>query len=179
MNRLQKAAIVADLTKRLRERGSWCGETHLQKAVYFLQEMLHVPTAFDFTLYRHGPFSFDLRDEITALRADGVLALEPQPDPYGPKLVVTDGADRLERMFPKTLKKYKNDLEKVANTLSNKGVADLEKLATALYVTREELPNGSLRARAQRLCELKPHVSEDAAEESIIFVDRLLKRVAK
>src|SRR5438552_469892 len=123
MNRLQKAAILATLTEKLRERGSWCGETHLQKATYLLQEMLRVPTDFDFILYKHGPFSFDLRDEITSLRADGVLALEPQPDPYGPKLVTAEGTQRLQKLFPKTLKRYKNALEAVAEEVSDKGVS--------------------------------------------------------
>ena len=30
-----RCALVVDLIKRLRERGSWCGETHLQKAFLF------------------------------------------------------------------------------------------------------------------------------------------------
>lgn len=28
----------------------WCGETHLQKAIYFLQTLLNVPTDFDYIL---------------------------------------------------------------------------------------------------------------------------------
>ena len=73
MNRLPQAAIVTRLTGRLRDQGSWCGETHLQKAMYFLQELMEVPTGFEFILYMHGPFSFDLRAELTSLRADGLL----------------------------------------------------------------------------------------------------------
>ena len=38
-----------------------------------------MPLGYDFTLYKHGPFSFDLRDDIHALRADGLLDLEPRP----------------------------------------------------------------------------------------------------
>jgi hypothetical protein len=144
-----------------------------------MQELLRVPTEFNFILYKHGPFSFDLRDEITALRADGVLSLEPQPDPYGPKLVPTDGARRLHNLFPKTLKKYKDELKKVADAVSDKGVSELEKLATALYVTNENLPDDDSTARAKRLCALKPHIPFDAAKDSIDIIDGLLKNVRR
>jgi len=163
------------LTSKLREQGSWCGETHLQKAMYLLQEIALVPTAYSFILYKHGPFSFDLRDDITALRADGVLALEPQEEPYGPKLVPTDGADRLHRVFPSTLKKYKDQTNRVAAIVGDKGVSELEKLATALYVTKEVNPSTDIAPRAKRVCALKPHISFAAAEESLIAVDGMLK----
>jgi hypothetical protein len=60
MNRLQRAVVLLSLLERLKERGSWCGETHLQKSAYFLQDMLSAPLGFDFILYKHGPFAFDL-----------------------------------------------------------------------------------------------------------------------
>src|SRR3989304_6206965 len=104
MNRAKKAMLLTSLTQKLWAHGSWCGETHLQKAVYFLEDLLEVPLEFDFILYRHGPFSFDLRDEITSLRADELLRLVPQEPPYGPRLVPTDRCDRLKELFPSTLK---------------------------------------------------------------------------
>ena len=61
MERLQRAAILTELMDRLRADGSWCGETHVQKATYFLQEVLGVQTGFEYILYKHGPYSFDLR----------------------------------------------------------------------------------------------------------------------
>jgi hypothetical protein len=63
MERLQRASILLTLNEELRRAGSWAGETHMQKATYFLQELTRIPLEFDFVLYKHGPFSFDLRDE--------------------------------------------------------------------------------------------------------------------
>jgi hypothetical protein len=34
-----RCALIVDLIKRLRERGSWCGETHIQKAMFILQDI--------------------------------------------------------------------------------------------------------------------------------------------
>src|SRR6266545_4036200 len=64
MKRLQRAALLTELVEQMRAHDSWCGETHLQKATYFLQELLDVEMDYDFVLYKHGPFSFDLRDEL-------------------------------------------------------------------------------------------------------------------
>ena len=43
MERLKRYAIVLSLIEQLRERGGWCGETHIQKTTYFLQNLLKVP----------------------------------------------------------------------------------------------------------------------------------------
>ena len=56
MKRRQREAIVAAIDQRMAERGSWCGETHLQKAVYFLQTLLDVPTDFGYILYNSVRF---------------------------------------------------------------------------------------------------------------------------
>ena len=78
MQRLARASLLTRLIAGLREAGSWCGETHIQKAMFFLQELMHVPFEFKFILYRYGPFSFDLRYELTAISADGMLKGSPR-----------------------------------------------------------------------------------------------------
>src|SRR5208283_4661878 len=89
MDRLRRAAIVASLVTKLRAAESWCGETHIQKAVYLMQDLMDVPTEYRFILYKHGPFSFELSDELTSFRGDELLELQPQSPPYGPRYAVT------------------------------------------------------------------------------------------
>ena len=81
MERLQRAAILLSLAENLRDKGSWCGETHLQKAAYILKEMFGVPLDVDFVLYKHGPYSFDLTDDLARFKADGILQEEVMPYP--------------------------------------------------------------------------------------------------
>ena len=110
MDQLQRASLIIDLIEKLTEKGSWCGETHIQKAVYFLQELTKVPMGFNFILYKHGPFSFDLRDELAAMRAYRLLEIELRP-PYGPGLFPTESGTNIyygqgpenpaERRFPR------------------------------------------------------------------------------
>ena len=66
MNEMEKNVVLLSFIDFMRAKGSWCGETHVQKGTYFFQELMGVPLGFHFILYKHGPFSFDLRNQITA-----------------------------------------------------------------------------------------------------------------
>jgi hypothetical protein len=173
MDRLKKAALLTRLLQQLRAGGSWCGETHVQKAVYFLQELLKVPTDFTFVLYKHGPFSFDLRDELTALRADDLIKLELQAPPYGPRLAPNPGSKHLQEVSSRTLAKYDARIGFVAEKLGAKNVSELERLATALYVTSRLGKCVPAAVRAQELRCLKQHVSAEAADAAIHEIDRV------
>ena len=168
MKRLQRCAIMLSLVEALFQRKSWCGETHIQKATYFLQELLRVPLGFDFILYKHGPFSFDLSDELMAMRADNMVQLKSRP-PYGPSIIPGPNSERLKQLFPITLQKYKERVEFVAKELGSFGVADLERTATALYVTLKDttLGDDKIEERSYRINKLKPHISVEDARRSL------------
>src|SRR4051812_7802769 len=135
MKKRQREAVVAALGEALSDAGSWSGETHVQKSVYFLQELLGVPTGFDFILYKYGPFSPELQGELGAMRSAGFLRLVPQPAPYGPKLETTKTAERqLFARWPKTIARHRQRIDFVARELGGLGVGSLERLATALWV---------------------------------------------
>jgi uncharacterized protein YwgA len=178
MERLKRAAIVSQLIRNLRNSGSWCGETHVQKAVYLLQDLLDVPTEYQFILYKHGPFSFDLSDELTSFRGDELLELRPQVPPYGPRYAVTTLGKSLCERFPKTLAKYDDSIEAVADAIGEQTVGELERLATALYVTKRDSTHhdGSVKSRSKRLNQLKPHVSVEAANNAVEEIDALIQQ---
>ena len=178
MKRLQRAAVLLSLVEKLHDNDSWCGETHIQKSTYFLQELLKVPLDLDFILYKHGPYSFELSDEITAMLADNILRVEPRPNPYGPSLLPgEEGSKLIKENFSKTIEKYDSQTAFVAKKLGQERVASLERLATALYVTREE-EGGDVEVRVSRIRELKPHISEEQAHVSVEQVDNICKEAA-
>jgi len=157
------------------KRGSWCGETHIQKATFFLQELLGVDTGFDFILYRHGPFSFDLRDELSSMQADELLELTIRREGYGPTYVPTSFSETYLERFPKTTARFIRQIELISDELSDQGVAELERLATALFIANREEISG-VEERAQRLVELKPHISPTDARSACEQIDRLMRK---
>ncbi len=172
MKRLQRAALLTELVEQMREHESWCGETHLQKATFFLQELLGVDLGYEFVVYKHGPFSFDLRDELGGLVSDKLIRYEPQLPPYGPRIAVTEDAAKVHALYPKTLARHANQIAFVAEKLDARGVIDLERLATALYVTLDA-PGAATQTRARSLRELKPHIPEPAALRAVEEVDQI------
>lgn len=173
MSRLVQEAILAGLARRLDAQGSWSGETHIQKAAYLTHELFSVPFDFEFILYKHGPFSFELRDELGSMEADRLLERQPQPAPYGPRFLVTERGCDLEERLTQTMSRYAAGLDWTAEQLGSRGVAELERLATALWVTREDEAE-DVEERAQALCEIKPHISREDAVAAIEEIDRMI-----
>ncbi len=173
LNRQARNAIVLSLADELRAAGSWCGETHLQKSVYLLQELTRVPLEFEFILYKHGPFSFDLKDALTAMRADYQLRLHIHPVPYGPSLVTTETGQMIQKHFSSAVKAHQKEISFVAQQLGSKTVTELEQLGTAFYVNRED-NSRSQEQVARRVTELKPHISLDVAREAAVGIDRII-----
>jgi hypothetical protein len=177
MTDMQKDVVLLCFINRLKEQGSWCGETHIQKGTYLFQEVLGVPLGFQFILYKHGPYSFDLKDGLTALMADNLLDVKPRP-PYGPGLLPGENSQALLGRFPRTSRQYQPQAEFVARRVASYDVKALERLATDVFVTREELPNGTVEQRAAKLHELKPHIPLELAHDAIVQADKLIREAA-
>lgn len=177
MNRLERAAILTELADELREHGSWTGETHLQKATYVLEELLGVNLELEFILYKHGPFSFDLRDELVSMRADGLIDQVAQA-PYGPTLKPSASSKSLRQRMETFLGQFRPKIEFVASSLGSKGVFQLEQLTTALFVHRRQGvgSNDEIAAEVQRL---KPHISSEQASATVAELRALLDGAAK
>lgn len=178
MKRLKRSAIVISLIEHLREKGSWCGETHIQKTTYFLQELLKVPMGFEFILYKHGPYSFDLSDELTAMRADMLVELKSQQS-YGPSIVLGPTSEQLKHLFPKTLRKYKDKVVFTADHFSKCDVATLERLATAFFITTHKTRIRDKKKIAIYISKLKPHISREQALEAIDTENKIKKAAKK
>jgi uncharacterized protein YwgA len=174
MKQIQRDRLLFELIDELTDYGSWCGETHIQKATYFLEAMMGIPLGFPYVLYKHGPFSFDLSDELASMRADALLEWEIKPEPYGNALKTTDVSAGLKARVPRTLARYRPAISFVAKKFGTRGVKDLEKISTALYVTNEA-PGWGCEARALRITELKSHITFDEAKEAVSFVDEMFR----
>lgn len=171
MNDIKSRSILINLIRSLKDNDSWCGETHIQKAMYLLKEVAKVETNFDFILYKHGPFSFDLRDELTSMRADGILSIQSN-FPYGHSFNISDIGELFIEKMPRLDEDELKKIKFIAQTVGSRNVASLERLATALYVTSDK----PVENRAETINKIKPHISISEAEEAIGEIDRLLQK---
>lgn len=173
MDKSANIALIFHMVAKLREKGNWTGETSIHKSLYILQKLMDVPIDYEFTLYIHGPFSFELRDELSRCIAYNYLDLEYVSPIYGPKYSLTQQAEQYLNIKSHLIDQYKQNVSEVCDIVSDKGVVSLEKLATALYVIKELHHTGE--KAIQELNDLKPHISIDEASEAVRKMEELIQ----
>ena len=174
MNELKRYAIVISVVDELAKFGSWCGETHIQKTIYYIEKLFPGLIDYPYMLYKHGPFSFPLRDDLGIMVAERFLRLMPM-FPYGPQMLPGELATNIKKLFPRALSQHEKKIKFAAEKLGSKGVVELETLGTALYITEELLPNTAPQKREEKLRELKPHIPFEDAKRGIEEVDQILR----
>jgi hypothetical protein len=139
--------------------------------MYISQDLARINLGYKFIMYKHGPFSFDLKDELAAMRASNVLKLDfPQKD-YGPSINTTTFGAQLYEIYREEIGEIEQANAFVAEWLATSDVKELEKVATAYFVTRKH-PGASILDRAKRVNTLKPHVNIEEAEAALRMVDK-------
>ncbi len=171
LENVERWAVVAQLIKNMRAEGGWAGETHIQKALFFLQELLKVPSDYNFMLYKHGPYSFDLHDDLGKMRAYLVLDIQLQR-PYGASFGLGDTGGNVIQRGKAAVERYEGQLEFVVGALGTKDVRTLERYGTALFVKGRQ-PEFDDVAMANKIIELKPHVTGDLALEAVREVAKI------
>jgi hypothetical protein len=170
MNPQARAAVMLELARKMRERGSWCGVDHIQSGLFLLQELAGLPLGFDFELSGRGPFSQDLESEIERLEADGLLHLVHQP-PFEASIEVSPAGAEIAQASG-AASEHGRSLEFVAEKVDALGVADLVYLSTALYITGRH-PGLGAKERAEELSSLKQSLGLDEALRIVEEIDAL------
>ena len=171
MNPDERRSAVLNVIQKLKENGSWCGETHVQKTMFFFNHLAG-ERAYPYILYKHGPYSFDLHDELGLMQIYHLIGSNYVDPRYGPKLQISAPDDAVEEYLSHS-SRFNRVVEFLGERLGPYGVGMLEQLATALYFTKEKPV--SQDQRVQRIREEKPHISVDSAERAIEKVDEILE----
>lgn len=173
-----KQAVILQLVLKLREHDNWCGKTVVQKAAYFVDILSGHRLGFDFVLYKHGPYSFDLADTMGVMNSLEYIKFEVAHPQYGPRIKPLDDArDILLKKYGALAEKLEREIDFVTNKLADCGIAAVERLSTALYFTRQERVEGT-EAKILKIREVKPHISEAEAANAVTQVDKILEEWA-
>ena len=150
-----KHAYILAVIEGLRKQRSWTGKTHVQKTLFLLESAFGLPLPFQFILYKHGPYSFDVEEELERMKSYEAIRQTAVPA-YGVVLQPGELAGFLKKVAP--LKVEEEDaISRVCEFVGTKDVKDLERLATAAWIRKREgvMENHKI---AERLHELKPHI---------------------
>ena len=83
--------------------------------------MMGVPLGYNFYIYMQSPYSDELNDELTGMRADWFVAVKPLSE-YGPSLFPTESGLALFDRYSKTLERYDSAIQFVADRLAGNDV---------------------------------------------------------
>jgi len=167
----KKHALILGVIEGLNRHGSWTGKTHVQKAMALLNAKADIALPFQFVLYKHGPYSFDIEEELEQMKGYAAVVSESVPG-YGVMLRAGEMAGFVKRQAPLS-DQEKEAIERVSAFVGGGNVIELERIATAAWIrTREKIQDAD-RVVA-RLHELKPHVSMQEAAAAARRVALLL-----
>ena len=167
-----RRATISRLVRVMRDTGSWSGETHIQKCVYFMQALLNVQMGYNFVLYKHGPYSFDLREELAAMMSSLELDVESRY-PYGPSFVVGPRAV----WDVKLSRQEEYAIKFVGENISIQDIRSLERLSTALLLQIDN-PSQTDQEIATQINMIKPHITIPDANLAITKIAQLRAKMA-
>ena len=125
-----------------------------------------------FTLYKHGPYSFELDADIEELRIMGALDYEVGRSDYGPRprYKVGDAPSADKREIDPSLS---DDIDSITSFFGKRDVRDLECVSTLVWCDKTSAgkPRGSndLKSCVQKL---KPHLSDAQIEENLSLLNQ-------
>jgi hypothetical protein len=135
-----------------------------------LQDTLGYP----FILYKRGPYSFELSEDLSAMGAFRFIEDEIAHPAYGPRLKPkSDVAKMLRKDFGELTENLKGAMDYVVDKLAGYGVVTLERLATALYFTKQKRIEDE-QERATKIHKVKPHIPQARALEAVRAVEEIL-----
>lgn len=167
----KKHLMILEVIERLNKYGSWTGKTHVQKALFLLSATGKAVVPFQFVLYKHGPYSFDIEDEMEQMKGYAGIVSAPMSG-YGVTLDTGSSAPFI-RKEARLTDGEKAEIERVCKFVGSKKVTELERIATAAWIRTRENITDAVKVAA-RLHALKPHVSTSEAAEADCAVLPLL-----
>lgn len=172
MTTSKEMVLIGGVVRSLRLRGSWTGETHIQKTAYIAKIKRNIPFESEFVLYKHGPYSFDLNKSVGHMLGRGLLSADANAG-YGPSYNVNEALWKaLNTGLGDIFSRFEEGITSVSNQLARKNVADLERIATAVYMSFN-FPTVSFEARANLITKAKPHIPHEVALAALIEADKI------
>ena len=175
----RKHAFILEVINGLKAGGSWAGKTHVQKTLFLVNEATPVQVPFEFVLYKHGPYSFDIENELEQMKSYYAIAMMPVSS-YGVVLKPSENADVMH--FPgshpgKKTASTKSAASSEAKALWNWNVSPL----WSGFVTANKSPTAG--SRSTHPCLETPHYYTGCRRSRptchhIAYIDAELKTAA-
>ncbi|MFB3896624.1 MAG: hypothetical protein ACE14V_10020 [bacterium] len=154
-------SLLLAIIESLNRHGSWTGKTHVQKTTFLLKSIVQEEVPFEFVLYKHGPYSFEVEEALELMKAYQAIVAIPNPVGYGVNIHLGKNEEWLKQEEPISGALLES-IDKLCTWVDSRDVKELEPLATAAWIKTTEHVEAE-DAIVARLLELKPHIPRDMA----------------
>jgi len=148
------------------------GRTLIQKTLFVANELHQLQVPFDFILYKHGPYSFDVDNAIHEMSSYRAVKVDPVSG-YGVTITPGEGGKFVGKYGGSLLPEAKSAITEASRTLAPMNVKELERIATAVWIYYREGIREPGRI-SERLRQLKPHISDKGAQDAVGKLQDLL-----
>jgi len=166
MNSRNEREVLCALITQLADKApnGYIGRTALMKFCYFLQTLRKIPLGYSFSLYSYGPFDSKVLSDLNFAETIGAVKSDVSlyPGGYGYEIKKGEAASRILAAASSHLAAYQESIDWVLSEFGEFSSADLELLATIVFVNREanyETGLGIMEL-VQRVRDVKPRFQE-------------------
>lgn len=153
MELLERTAIIGWIA---RNKSGRLGKTALMKLLHLLQDGLHVPLGYRFTLYNYGPYDSEVMSDIEYAESLGRIKVQYEGPDQGYRITAGDHiGDVPGHVEPR--------LRELMSSFGAMNARDLELRSTLLYLSGAFSGNSLI----DRLRELKPKYSEAEVQTAV------------
>jgi uncharacterized protein len=165
-------ALIGALAQELEGRSPGVfGKTHVQKLVYFLQELFETDGGYEFTMYTYGPFSASLMADLDVADGLEVIRLDYLPKAGAYNIVPGPKLQKAQSRAADFLRQHADAIQKVVRLFGDLRAKDLELRATILFVDRDARRRDAPLDRehlVSRVQAIKPHFSREQVDQAVL-----------
>ncbi len=152
------------LGQLLTTTGEICGRKKLQKIVHLLQTLKGVPFGYSFQFSFFGPYSADLKADVGALTAEGLLLEHPETTPQGNKTYRFTADPRMAQLLSDVSAPAPDGWNQLATNLNARSAEELEGISTLLFLQKMGWAGEDLK---EQFGLLKPRLKDGFAKYEV------------
>lgn len=154
MEQAERFKQLLHLMNQLCKKSDRCGETTIQKMIYFIMKAKLLPFDYEYTLYNYGPYSFSLRDDLTVMEESRIVFKEPDPSGYGFNYIPNEEMEFVKKALED--KRFQSKVDLLINQFREIPAKRLGLLATFMYVYDKHDGKISDDALIESVMQIKP-----------------------
>lgn len=166
MDDRRRLGSILEFVRSVTDENGPCDQTRLQRGAYLIQTLGGISLGYDFVLYKAGPFSPELEEDVAHLLTRNSLEWA-RTDGEGAGFILGEEAPSRDSSDRDAV------IDAIGRWVSIHDCPLLDRIGSALIIEDKVLPKGSREERVEYLADFKSNYSEESLHEAFELLSRL------